>query len=242
MRFFRAMGHSDPAMRMAWLLTEESRDHPPTHVLTEEAREALRPHDPFERYRTLYRRCDHLDPVQRMLYTDTDILLPDQFLEKVDKATMSHGIEVRVPFLDTNLTSYTMALPSELKVRYAQKKWILRRALRGIVPDAILDGRKTGFGVPYAYWLKKPLAEYMKSVILDSKTLGWGILDRSAVEACIAEHISGRRNNGFLLYKLLNLSLWYRFYLSSGDRASNQTPTSTGPAATSVSLKDPRDA
>jgi len=213
MRFFRAMGHPDPATRMALLLTEEQHDDPPTRTLTTESRERLLAHDPFQRYSEAYGRLRHLDTVQRMLYADCLILLPDQFLEKVDKSTMAHSIEVRVPFLDANLTSHALGLSSSLKIRFAQKKWILRRALRGILPNAILDAPKTGFGVPYQYWLRKPLAGYMKSVLLDDATLGWGLFDRRQLERCIDEHITGRRNNGFLLYKLLNLALWRSFYL-----------------------------
>ena len=168
-------------------------------------RESLNGYDPFARYRECYTRFSHLNPVQRMLYTDCSILLPDIFLEKVDKATMAHGIEVRVPLLDTDLVRYIIGLPSSLKIRRGQKKWLLRRAMRGIVPDAILDGEKTGFGVPFAWWLREPLRDYMKAVLLDATTLGWGIFDQQALERCMDEHITQRRNNGFLLY---NSSIW----------------------------------
>lgn len=214
-RFWQAMKHADPAMRMALLLTEEPLDIPPTRVLTQEWRALLNASDPFSRYRECYARFRHLDPVQRMLYTDCAILLPDIFLEKVDKATMAHGIEVRVPLLDTDLVRYVMGLSSSLKVRWGQKKRLLRRAMRGIVPDAVLDQKKTGFSVPYAWWLREPLRDYMQSVLLDSTTLGWGIFDRQALERCMHDHITQRQNNGFLLYKLLNLALWYRFYLTN---------------------------
>ena len=106
---------------------------------------------PFWKYHEMFSRLRHLDPVQRMLYTDCKILLPNTFLEKVDKPTMAHSIEVRVPLLDASLTSYVMGLPSSRKVRFGQKKWILRRALRGVVPDSILYGPKTGFSVPCSW-------------------------------------------------------------------------------------------
>jgi asparagine synthase (glutamine-hydrolysing) len=154
-----------------------------------------------------------LDPVQRLLYTDTAILLPDTFLEKVDKSTMAHSIEVRVPFLDTDLSGYAMGLPSRMKVRHGQKKWILRRALRGIVPNAILDAPKRGFSVPVDYWMHGPLATYLQSVLLDQSTLGCGLFDRSALEIEIGNHAAKRSNNGLLLYKLLNLALWHRVYI-----------------------------
>jgi len=131
----------------------------------------------------------------------------------VDKATMAHGIEVRVPFLDAQLSSYAMGLPANMKVRRGQKKWILRRALRGIVPDAILDGKKVGFGVPVDRWMRAPLVEYLRSVVLDPATLASGLFDRSAVEQAIDAHVAGRANNGELLYKLLNLALWHGSYM-----------------------------
>src|SRR5262249_32500987 len=156
---------ADPAMRLALFMTMESQDRPPDRMLAADARAQVGRHDPFAAYRDAYRRLARLDAVQRSLYADTMLLLPDQFLEKVDKATMAHGIEVRVPFLDTNLTNYALGLPSNVKVRSGQKKRVLRHALRGIVPDDILDGPKTGFGVPYEHWLRTSLADYAKSVL-----------------------------------------------------------------------------
>ena len=213
MRFFRAMAHPDPALRFALLLSPETLASPPTRVLAPDIRRQTERFDPFARYREFAHRLQHLDAVQRSLYTDTCVLLPDTYLEKVDKATMAHGIEVRVPFLDAQLSSYAMGLPANMKVRRGQKKWILRRALRGIVPDAILDGKKVGFGVPVDRWMRAPLVEYLRSVVLDPATLASGLFDRSAVEQAIDAHVAGRSNNGELLYKLLNLALWHGSYM-----------------------------
>lgn len=210
MRFFETMNIADPSLRLAMLMTVETLRAPPTRLLSAEAKAHLERHDPFQRYRDIWRRFEGLDPVQRNLYIDSLILLPDTFLEKVDKSTMAHSIEVRVPFLDTNLTDYAMALPSKFKVRNRQKKFILRRALRGVVPDEILDGPKTGLGVPVAEWLRKPLADYARGVLLDSSNDG--LIDRTATQTALQEHIDGRANHWFVLYKLLLLSLWRRFY------------------------------
>lgn len=214
MRFFSAMRQSDRAMRMAMLLTVEPCNRSPTRVFTGEIRKSLYGFDPFARYKETYEKVKDFDPVQQMLYIDSAILLPDTYLEKVDKATMAHGIESRVPFLDADLTSYAMGLPSFYKVKRGHKKWILRQALRGIVPDTFLDARKTGFGVPRRYWLREPLSDYMRSVLLDPDTLRWGVFDSKALGKCIDEHVHGLRDNASLLYKLLNLALWHKFYLS----------------------------
>lgn len=215
-RFVRAMAHPDAALRSALLLTSETLASPPTRALAPEIRRTVEQYDPFARYREFAGRFQHLDPVQRLLHTDAAILLPDTFLEKVDKATMAHSIEVRVPFLDADLSQYAMALPANLKVRAGQGKWILRRALRGIVPDAILDGKKLGFSVPLDYWMRAPLAGYMRSVLLDPSILGTGLLDRSAVQRAIDDHVAGRRDDGNMLYRLLNFALWHRCYMQEG--------------------------
>src|SRR2546421_2093108 len=215
-RFFEAMAHPDPALQFALLLSPETLASPPTRVLSADIRRKAEQFDPFARYRDVARRLQHLDAVQRLLYTDSCVLLPDTYLEKVDKATMAHGIEVRVPFLDAELSSYAMGLPSRMKIRRGQKKWILRRALRGILPDAILDGKKVGFGVPVDQWMRAPLVEYLRAVVLDHSTLASGLFDRVAVERAIDAHVAGRRNDGNLLYKLLNLALWHAWYMRNG--------------------------
>lgn len=209
-RFFQTMSIADPALRLALFMTMESREDPPTRLLSAEWRRRVERTDPFESYRVACERLGNLDPVQQSLYADTMLLLPDQFLEKVDKATMAHGIEVRVPFLDADLSDYALGLPSHLKVRRGQKKFVLRRALRGIVPDDILDAPKTGFEVPYSHWLRTSLSEHARAVLLDRGNAVEAMLDRTGVEQALREHVDGSRNHGFILWKLLNLALWAR--------------------------------
>ena len=84
-------------------------------------------------------------------------------LRAEDRISMANSIEIRVPFLDNNLTDYAMGLPSNYKIRFGNKKWILKQALKNELPASILNGKKTGFSVPVDYWLKKPLLNYMVS-------------------------------------------------------------------------------
>lgn len=212
MRFVDAMRQKDPAMRFALLLTEEGFANDPSRILSTDLQAAVRPHSPFRRYRELYRKFAHLDSVQRALYTDCSIILPDIFLEKVDKSTMAHGIEVRVPFLDDQLATYVMSVPSHMKIRRGQKKFLLRKALRGVVSDRVLDGPKTGFGVPYGAWLRGPLAGFLRDSVLDGDIRDLGLFDVTELTRCINEHVSGTRDHGFLLWKSLNLALWMKMY------------------------------
>ena len=206
------LNNTDPALRYAMVMADRRAGAQPTRAFAPGARAALEASDPFSRYRELFRQFAGLDGVQRTLYTDCAVILPDLFFEKVDKATMAHGVEVRVPLVDTRLASYVMGLPAKYKIRWLHKKRILRRALRGIVPDAILDHPKVGFGVPESYWLRTMLAGYMKGVLLDESRPSAALFDASAMRTLVDDHVEGRKDNGTFLYRLLNLALWYDEY------------------------------
>jgi asparagine synthase (glutamine-hydrolysing) len=206
-RIAEAMGAGDSALRSALLLAWE-RQGAWLDVLTPEARERVLLEDAFVRYRQIDASLRTTDPVQRMLETDLAIHLPDVFLEKVDKPTMAHGIEVRVPFLDNALVDFAMSIPPGLKVRNGQKKWILRRALRGVVPDAVLDAPKVGFNVPYSEWLRGELREFARDAM--ATHLDPAMFAPAAVERVWSEHLGRRADRGFLLWKLVQWALWNR--------------------------------
>jgi len=208
----KAFYHAEPSLRMAMMMSGNNWSAPFSPVFTPWANSLLDASDPFQYYRELYERYKHLDQIQRMLYTDCSIILPDLYFKKVDRATMAHGIEARVPMVDTRMAEYVMALPSAYKIKGREKKFILRQALRETLPAAILDHPKTGFSVPIPFWLQTSLADYLRSTLFDSRLLNDGLLDKLILDHYIQEHLGGRRNNGRLLYRLLNLALWYEEY------------------------------
>jgi asparagine synthase (glutamine-hydrolysing) len=211
LRMGEALGASDP-LRMALLLTMDSERHPPEQIVGAELRQRLRSVDPFRRYREVLATLPPIDDVQRMLWTDASILLPDTFLEKVDKSTMANGVEVRVPFLDIELAKYALRLPAEYKVHGGERKRVLRHALRGIVPDEVLDRPKRGFGVPYGRWLRENLHDLVQTYARESRAVRDGLLDGKRVAQLADEHRSRRRDHGFLLWKALQLAIWYQDY------------------------------
>lgn len=208
-RMADSVGHPDPALRMALLLTVETLEDPPESVLTTDRhRHLAETTDPFLAYRRAAARFGSHDPVQQMLLTDLVVQLPSQFLPKVDRATMALGVEARVPLLDERVAALAVGLPSRWKVSLLQTKVLLRASQRGRLPDAILDAPKTGFGVPFGHWLRTSLRPLARSRLLDpgfATTFG---LDRPRLEEQLAAHESGRRNHGFRLWKLLQLALW----------------------------------
>lgn len=206
-RMAEALAAPDDGLRMALLMSLETQSPNPRRVLSPALRAATAAEDPFFRHRDLNRRFAHLDPVQRMMVSDTQALLPDLYLEKVDKPTMAFGIEARVPFLDNDLVDLALGLPASMKVRGGSKKFLLRRALRGVIPDEVLDGPKTGFGVPYVAWIRGPLHGYARETILAAATGSDAWFDETVI-CGLLDGLRDRGTDGFLLWKCLNLAIW----------------------------------
>lgn len=212
-RLGAAVGATQPAMRMAMLLTVETLRDPPTDQLLQPARRQLAAStDPFLAYRRCAERFANQEPVQQMLLTDITLQLPSQFLPKVDRATMAHGFEARVPLLDERVAAVAVGMPSSFKVRGTQSKIVLRNAMRSRLPDAILDGPKVGFGVPFEHWIAGPLHDFAAQAVLDDTFVSRFGFDRRGLEQALVQHRTGVRNRGFLLWKLMQLSLWSREY------------------------------
>ena len=208
-RMLDAAASGDPAERMALLLTVETLAQSPLQLLHRSAGDALeRTTDPFLAYRRCAQRFQDVDPVQQMLLTDISLQLPGQFLTKVDRSTMACGLEARVPLLDERVAKLAVGLPSRWKVQGTRKKIVLRAAMRGRLPDTILDGRKTGFGVPYQHWLRGPLYSFARDAATSERFLSRFGFDKSAISAAFEAHRDRRAERGFTLWKLLQLALW----------------------------------
>lgn len=207
-RYISALGASTDYRLFSSLLTVEEVNDPPTALFAGEFREDVERQQHDLRYQNLEAGYRQLDIVNRMLMVDLQVILPDIFLEKVDRSTMAGSIEVRVPFLDNELVDFCASLPSSLKLKGGVQKYLLKKGLEGIVPKDILYGRKTGFGVPFGYWLKGPLRDLFFDSLSEFNSLNPRVLDLDFVERSYAEHAAGRRDRGFLLWKLLNFLLW----------------------------------
>jgi asparagine synthase (glutamine-hydrolysing) len=209
-----ALGAKPRARQMALLLSPEGPHFPPSQILAPDVRKYVDAQNPFERYERVSSIISARSAAQSMLHTDLQILLPDIFLEKVDRATMAHGLEVRVPFLDNDLVNFVGALPAELKVSFGQKKRLLRSAMRGVVPDFVLDARKKGFGVPTSSWLRGPLREFFCDSV--SSATAEAYIDRRQAVNMLDAHARGDRDHGALLWNTLQFALWLR--MSSATR------------------------
>ncbi len=153
--------------------------------------------------------------LDRLLYTDLKTYLVE-LLMKQDQMSMAASIESRVPFLDHELVEFAAALPNRFKLRGFTTKWILREAVRDLLPPAILSRPKMGFPVPFGEWMRGPWQTIARDVLLDPRTRRRGIFEPAEVERLLAGHASGTANGADAIWSLLNLELWYRTFVD-GD-------------------------
>jgi asparagine synthase (glutamine-hydrolysing) len=150
------------------------------------------------------------DRLGRLLYFDTMTYLPLDILTKVDRMTMAHSLEARPPLLDHHLVEAVFSLPSSVKLRGQRQKHVLKEAMKGLVPEAILARGKWGFGVPIRRWFRGPLRDSVIDLLGDRKTRERGLTNPEFVRALIDEHLAGRRDQSVRMWALVMLELWCR--------------------------------
>jgi asparagine synthase (glutamine-hydrolysing) len=148
---------------------------------------------------------------------DLQTYLPGDILTKVDRTSMAVSLEARVPLLDFDLVDFAQRLPSRLRVTPGQSKRLLRRAIKGLVPDSVLAGAKRGFAIPLAPWFRGPLRHRIESLRTPGPLIA-PYLDTKAVQRQVQEHLSGRRNHSDSLWRLMVLNEWLAA-LRRGDLA-----------------------
>jgi asparagine synthase (glutamine-hydrolysing) len=148
--------------------------------------------------------------LDRMLEADVRTYLPGDLLVKMDVATMAHSLEARSPLLDHEVMQLAASLPPEMKVQGTEKKVALRAAMRGTLPDEILDGPKQGFEVPLAEWLRGGLRELLGDVVLGASAMERGYFKEARVRRLVDDHLAGRRDNSRGLWTLLVFELWHQ--------------------------------
>ena len=202
-RFARAASDPDPLMRhLGWkeIFSAERR-----HELLGEGEPGW---DPYGLFRERYAETAGADPLARLQDVDLGIYLVDDLLVKTDRLSMAHSLELRVPLLDPRVAEFAFALPPSLKVRGFAKKRLLRRALAPLLPRDIVHGRKQGFSIPIAAWLRGPLEPFAREVLSPANLERQGCLDPATVGSALDRHCAGREDLSRQLWGLMALTLW----------------------------------
>ena len=170
-----------------------------------------------ELLREAFARCSAKDPLNRVLEVDCTTLLPDQVLAFVDRLSMAHSIEVRPPFLDYRLVELAFALPGRLKIRDGVTKFVLREAVRGLLPPGILERKKEGFLLPINAWLVRRFRGFVEAVLAPRRLAGHGLLRPEAVRRLLEEHYAGRADHANRIWTLAMFQCWHDLYLGDGS-------------------------
>ena len=150
------------------------------------------------------------DSLDQFAYADLTLNLPSCMLTKVDRASMAHSLEVRVPMLSHEFVEWGMTIPRDLKVRGGVGKYILREAIKPWLPEGVVDRRKQGFQIPLAEWFSGDFGGYAEELWNESGARDAGFLQSRAVAELFREHRGGARNHGRFLFALAIFSLWWQ--------------------------------
>lgn len=176
-------------------------------VLNPEFRILVNGLSPVDHLIKYYRRLDNNDTINTMLAVDQKTFLPDDLLFKIDIAGMSHGLEVRSPFLDHNLIEFACRIPGSHKIKWLNKKFILKRAMKDLLPEEILRRPKHGFDVPVSKWLKG-IFKGLCADIIRSNNLIHELFQKYRLQAMFTEHIKGINDYGRFFWMIIMLHFW----------------------------------
>jgi asparagine synthase (glutamine-hydrolysing) len=176
-----------------------------------ETREKFENENPYVRQNDWIERADAHDALDKLLYADTKTYL-HELLMKQDQMSMAASIESRVPFLDHKLAEFTARMPRRMKIRGGTTKWILREAMKEILPAEILDRPKMGFPVPVGRWFRSEFKYIVDEYVLGKRTLNRGIFDAAFVRSLVAKHNAGE-NHDERLWALVNFEIWQRQFI-----------------------------
>jgi len=182
-------------------------------LYTESFRSSVNESDPLDFFHQGFEESDANNLIEKTLSMDVSSYLPDCLLVKMDIATMANSLEARSPFLDHQLMELIASMPPSLKLRISKTKYLLKKALKGFLPEEILNRKKMGFGIPIDYWFRNELKDYTYGVLLDDAALRRGYFQREGIEEILDEHTRLGFNHSARIWALLNLELWHQTFI-----------------------------
>jgi asparagine synthase (glutamine-hydrolysing) len=165
--------------------------------------------DPVDLYRVRYAETEGAPELARLQDVDFGTYLVDDLLVKTDRASMANSLEARVPFLDSVITNFAFSLPTKHKVRGLAKKVLLRKAAEPLLPREVVHGRKRGFSIPAAAWLRGELEPFARATLSAETLRRQGFFEPAVVTRLIDEHVRGVEDRSRQLWGLLAFTLWH---------------------------------
>jgi asparagine synthase (glutamine-hydrolysing) len=183
-------------------------------LFEEDAYTEIHKDDPRSVWRTFLQN-GKMHWLSALQYMDIKNYLPNDILTKVDRMSMAHSIEARVPLLDHKFVEFAATIPPELKLRGRTGKYIFKKAMAGILPEQILNRPKRGFAIPLGRWFRGELSSYLHDLLLSPRSLQRGLFRKSYLERLISMNNRGRSLD-LQLWTLITFELWCRRFLDEG--------------------------
>lgn len=209
-KFLSGIGYPDGIRNSIWLGSFPFQEN--EKVLSDEIRNQFNRDRLVEEISFYEKEYPLNDRMTKLQYLDLRLYLQEAILVKVDRASMACSLEVRAPFLDYELVEFVMTLPSRLKLKGLTSKYILKKAMKGWIPDEVINRPKKGFGVPIAKWVKGPLKELFQEMLSTDRIKREGFLDPKYVTQLLKDHLENKRDNRKQLWTLLVWQLWVARY------------------------------
>jgi len=169
--------------------------------------------NPYEQIRSEKNNHQFTNSIEEIAFMYQKFYLPDDILVKIDRASMLNSLEARTPFLDVDFAEFANALPSNLKMKGTTRKYILKKALTGRLPDSILCRNKKGFGIPLAKWIKEDLRKEIVSVFEPEKIIKMGIFNSAYIQSLLKKHFSGKEDNRKEIWTLFMFMKWHAKFM-----------------------------
>ncbi|MCX8500458.1 MAG: asparagine synthase (glutamine-hydrolyzing) [Alphaproteobacteria bacterium] len=163
----------------------------------------------------LKKTSGNTDFLTTMIYKEFKLRLPELLLMRVDKISMSKSLEARVPFLDHDLVEFSMDIPEKYKTKNGVPKYLLKKAVEGLIPDEIIYRKKMGFGAPMGDWLKSDFGNWMQNEVLRSSLLKKGFINADFVQYLFEAHRSGKFDASVYCWTIFNLASWYDYWVDA---------------------------
>ena len=195
--------------RWSTFLTEASK----CDLYTEDLRQSVKHGETCSRFTTYFNTCVEADPTWQEQFADVKTYLADDILVKVDRMSMANSLEARTPYLDYRVAEFAAALPTGLKLRGLQTKYLLKRCMSEKLPPCILKRKKEGFSIPMKNWLQQELRPMMEEVLSPCRIKQEELFNPSYVEKLKRDHLNGVANNSHQLWSLMVFEIWQDAYL-----------------------------
>ena len=184
-------------------------------LLSAEVKEAIKGYDTASIFDTYFDKvaAQTEDPLSRVQYIDIKTYLVDDILTKVDRASMAHALEVRVPILDHKFVELVATIPSHLKLNGRKSKYIFKKAMSPLLPEHVLNRKKMGFGIPVQRWFRKEIKTLAEEIIFSPAARGRGLFDYTFIEKLWQEHQQGTGNHSSVLWALLMFEKWHQKWM-----------------------------